>query len=86
MRREGSPWQGLGVVFMKELSDHLTSARMIVLELLVVLTAFVAVYGAVQQIKERRRRIRSCSCGCSPPRASVSAAVVRARSSASWCR
>ena len=34
MRREGSPWQGLGVVFLKELSDHLTSARMRVLELL----------------------------------------------------
>ena len=28
MRREGSPWQGLGVVMLKELSDHLASARM----------------------------------------------------------
>jgi ABC-2 type transport system permease protein len=50
MQREGSPWQGLGVVFMKELADHLASVRMIVLELLVVVTAFVAVYGAVQQL------------------------------------
>jgi len=52
MRREGSPWQGLGVVFLKELSDHLTSARMRVLEWLVVLTAIVAVYGAIQEIKQ----------------------------------
>ena len=52
MRREGSPWRGLGVVFLKELSDHLISARMRVLELLVVLTAFVAVYSAIQQLKE----------------------------------
>jgi len=52
MRREGSPWHGLGVVFLKELSDHLTSARMRVLEWLVVLTALAALYGAIQQIKE----------------------------------
>jgi ABC-2 type transport system permease protein len=52
MRREGSPWQGLGVVFLKELSDHLSSARMIVLLLLVVLTAVAALYGAGQQLQE----------------------------------
>jgi ABC-2 type transport system permease protein len=51
MRRKGSPWQGLGVVTMKELSDHLVSARMRVLEWLVVLTALAAVYGAIQQIR-----------------------------------
>jgi ABC-2 type transport system permease protein len=52
MRREGSPWQGLRVVFLKELSDHLGSWRMRVLEWLVVLTAIAAVYAAIQQIKE----------------------------------
>ena len=52
MRREGSPWHGLGVVFLKELSDHLTSVRMRVLEWLVVLTAVAAVYAAIQQIKD----------------------------------
>jgi len=52
MRREGSPLQGLGVVALKELSDHFTSARMRVLELLVVLTALAAVYGAIQQIRD----------------------------------
>ncbi|HYW59471.1 MAG TPA: ABC transporter permease subunit [Xanthobacteraceae bacterium] len=52
MRREGSPWQGLGTVLVKELSDHLSSARMIVLQLLIVLTAFAALYGAIDQIRQ----------------------------------
>jgi ABC-2 type transport system permease protein len=52
MRREGSPFQGLGVVFLKELSDHLTSARMRVLELLVVIIAVLAINGAIEQIRE----------------------------------
>lgn len=47
MRREGSAFQGLGVVVLKELSDHFASARMRVLEWLVVLTALAAVYGAI---------------------------------------
>src|SRR5262245_5344087 len=52
MRREGSPWRGLGVVTLKELSDHFTSMRMRVLEWLVVLTALAAVYGAIQQVRD----------------------------------
>ena len=52
MRREGSPWQGLGVVTLKELSDHLASARMRVLEWLVVLVAMAAVYGAITQVRD----------------------------------
>ncbi len=52
MRREGSAFHGLGVVTLKELSDHLTSARMRVLEWLVVLVALAAVYGAIQQIRD----------------------------------
>jgi ABC-2 type transport system permease protein len=52
MQREGSPWQGVGVVTLKELSDHLTSWRMFVLEWLVAITAVVSVYGAIQQIRE----------------------------------
>jgi ABC-2 type transport system permease protein len=51
MRREGSAFQGLGVVTLKELSDHLSSARMRVLEWLVVLVALAGVYGAIQQIR-----------------------------------
>ena len=41
MQREGSPFTGLGPVFVKELSDHLTSVRMMVL------TLFVIVFGAL---------------------------------------
>jgi ABC-2 type transport system permease protein len=52
MRREGSALHGLGVVTLKELNDHLTSVRMRVLEWLVVLFAIVALYGAIQQIKD----------------------------------
>jgi ABC-2 type transport system permease protein len=52
MRREGSPWQGLGVVMLKELSDHLASARMRVLEWLVVLTALAAVFAAITQVRD----------------------------------
>jgi ABC-2 type transport system permease protein len=40
------------VVTLKELSDHFASARMRVLEWLVVLVALAAVYGAIRQIRE----------------------------------
>jgi len=52
MRREGSALHGVGVVLLKELSDHLTSVRMRVLEWLVVLISIVVVYLAIQQIKD----------------------------------
>jgi len=52
MQREGSALHGLGVVVLKELSDHLTSVRMRVLEWLVVLFALAALYGAIQQIRD----------------------------------
>src|SRR3546814_931440 len=51
MQREGSPWRGLAAVTLKELADHLSSARMRVLEWLVVLTAVAALYGALQGIR-----------------------------------
>ncbi|HTZ03190.1 MAG TPA: ABC transporter permease [Xanthobacteraceae bacterium] len=52
MQREGSAFSGLSVVVLKELSDHLTSVRMRVLEWLVVLIALAALYAAIQQIKD----------------------------------
>ncbi|MCK9919988.1 ABC transporter permease [Microbacteriaceae bacterium K1510] len=52
MRREGSPLQGLGVVVLKELSDHFGSMRMRILEWLVVLTALAAVYAAITQVRD----------------------------------
>src|SRR5258708_10050618 len=55
MRREGSPFQGLGVVILKELSDHLSSWRMRVLEWLVVIAAvavLVPPFRPISQIRE----------------------------------
>src|SRR5665647_3042538 len=52
MRREGSPFQGLGAVAVKELSDNLSSARMFVLEWLIVLTALAALYGAIDSLRQ----------------------------------
>ncbi|HUH40270.1 MAG TPA: ABC transporter permease, partial [Castellaniella sp.] len=51
-RRLGSPWQGLGAVTTKELADHMGSARMRILEWLVVLTAAAALYGAIEGIRQ----------------------------------
>ena len=51
MRREGSPWRGLNVVFFRELFDHLTSARMLVLQLLVIVFGGMVVYFAAEQIR-----------------------------------
>ena len=52
MRREGSPWQGLGPVFVKELTDHVSSVRMIVLEILIFVIGCVVVYLAIDQIRQ----------------------------------
>ncbi len=50
--REGSPWTGLGAVMLKEMADHLTSARMRILEVLIVLTAAGTVYAAMQNMRQ----------------------------------
>src|SRR5215470_4477848 len=50
MRREGSPWQGLGTVLLKELADHFDSWRIFGLALLTVVAAAVPFYSAVQQL------------------------------------
>jgi ABC-2 type transport system permease protein len=51
MRREGSPWTGVGTIFRRELADNLLSVRMRLLEVLVVLTGTAAVYAAIGEIK-----------------------------------
>ncbi len=51
-RREGSPWTGLGAVVAKEMADHLTSARMLILEVLTLLTAGGTVYAAAQTLRD----------------------------------
>jgi len=52
MRREGSAFAGVGTVFVKELADNLSSVRMLVLELLIVLTALAALYGAIDNLRQ----------------------------------
>src|ERR1700741_354067 len=52
MRREGSPFQGLGTVFAKELTDNISSVRIFVLELVIVLTALAALYGAIDNLRQ----------------------------------
>ena len=49
--REGSPWTGLWAVVGKDMADHLTSVRMLILMLLIVLTAVGTVWGALQEIR-----------------------------------
>lgn len=50
--KEGSPWTGLWAVVAKEMADHLTSARMRILEALIVLTAVGTVYFSIQKLRE----------------------------------
>jgi ABC-2 type transport system permease protein len=50
MTREGSPFTGVMTVALKEAADHMISARMHLVMLLVLLTAVGAVYGAIGRI------------------------------------
>ncbi|TCN25243.1 ABC transporter permease [Sinorhizobium americanum] len=52
MTREGSPLKGTATIAFKEAADHITSARMHLMMLLVLLTAIGAVYGAIGSITE----------------------------------
>ncbi len=52
MKREGSPWTALWAVVLKELADHLASARMRLLEGLILLTALGTVYLAIQNLRQ----------------------------------
>jgi ABC-2 type transport system permease protein len=51
-RRRGSPWTGLGTVVAKETADHLSGARMIVIEGLVFLIALVVAWLSTNTIRE----------------------------------
>lgn len=50
-KRKGSPFKGTMAIALKEAADHMTSARMHLIMLLVLLTAAGAVYTAIGQIK-----------------------------------
>ena len=49
--REGSPFTGLGPVFLKEFADHLSSARMMVLMLFVIAFGAFPVASSLQQLR-----------------------------------
>lgn len=51
-RREGSPWTGLWAVVAKEMADYLSSIRMMILELITVLTAAGTVFTATSRLRE----------------------------------
>lgn len=51
MQREGSPWQGVWTVMAKETADHLTGARMRILELLGIAASVGAAYAAVTTLR-----------------------------------
>ncbi len=50
-RREGSPFTGLGPVYVKELADHLSSVRMMVLTLFVIVFGAFPVASSLQQLR-----------------------------------
>jgi len=51
-RREGSPFTGIGPVFVKEFSDHLSSARMMVLMLFVIAFGAFPVATSLQTLRQ----------------------------------
>lgn len=50
--REGSPWTGLWAVVAKDMADHVTSARMYILELLILMTAVGTVGVSLQELRK----------------------------------
>ncbi|HWA43993.1 MAG TPA: ABC transporter permease [Hypericibacter adhaerens] len=52
MKREGSPLRGVHTVAVKEAADHIASARMHLIMLLLLLVSAGALYAAIGQIKE----------------------------------
>ena len=51
-KRSGSPWTGLWTVAGKEMTDHFSSMRTRLLEILIVLAAAAAVYAAIQNLRQ----------------------------------
>jgi len=52
MRREGSPWAGLRTVYVKELTDHISSVRMLLLAGLIFIIGCTVVYFAIDNIRQ----------------------------------
>lgn len=54
--KEGSPWTGMWAVILKEMADHLSSTRIFILNVLIVLAALGTVYVATQDIQQAVRQ------------------------------
>jgi ABC-2 type transport system permease protein len=52
MQREGSAFQGVLTVAAKEVTDQLSSARIVILQLLIALIGGTSLYGALDRLKE----------------------------------
>jgi ABC-2 type transport system permease protein len=52
MQREGSAFSGVMTVAAKELADQLSSARIVILQLLIALIGGTSLYGALDRLKE----------------------------------
>jgi len=50
--REGSPWTGIWSVVLKEMADHLSSTRIFILDILIVLAAIGAMVVATRAIQQ----------------------------------
>jgi len=50
--REGSPWTGMWSVVFKEMADHMSSTRIFILNILILLAAIGTVYVATQDIQQ----------------------------------
>jgi len=50
--REGSPWTGMWTVILKEMADHLSSTRIFILDILILLAALGTVYVATQELQQ----------------------------------
>ena len=50
--REGSPWTGMWSVVFKEMADHLSSTRIFILDILILLAAVGTVFVATQYIQQ----------------------------------
>ena len=50
--REGSPWTGMWSVVFKEMADHLSSTRIFILDILILLAAVGTVFVATQDIQQ----------------------------------
>jgi ABC-2 type transport system permease protein len=52
VERQGSPWRGMWVIVAKDMADNLTSVRMVILELLILLTAGGTAYATLSSIRQ----------------------------------